>query len=237
MNSDDIDLEQPSFKELAALYAEGIGRLVFWGGAGLSMPAHLPDWLGLRDSLIRVARSKATTMERVDSERLRARLAGVLLLQDIWSAFDVLYDVLERTSFSSEIRVLFQSVESCPVPQIYEDVWKLDIDGFVTLNIDGFASRGCVSSRKVKPTEFQGKRCGPWLRALKARKPFVINLHGVLDDPSSWVFRSRDVSDLQTKADYNTLISNLFGSKTVVFVGISAYRSRRRRTSRKSDSS
>ena len=99
----------------------------------------------------------------------------------------------------------------------------MKIQGIVTLNIDGLASRSYAQQRKGKINEFEGTNCGPWIRTLKATTPFIINLHGTSDNSETWVFRSNDISELQARPDYRTLISNLFGSKTIVFIGISAH--------------
>lgn len=217
-----IDLEQPSFKELADHYSEGIGRLVFWGGAGLSVPAKLPTWIGLRDTLVRAARRKVETLDKSAQSSANARIASAAQPGNLWQACDTLWDILRQTSFIGEVRQALKGSDSCEVPAFYSQVWNLNIDGFVTLNLDGLAARGYAAAKKTPSTMFDGFGCGPWLSVLQSRKPFIITLHGRLDNPTSWVLRARDIKKIQESEDYKLLVSNLFGSKIVVFVGISA---------------
>lgn len=217
-----IDLNQPSFRDLAESYAEGIGRLVFWGGAGLSVEAGLPSWIGLRDILVKSAISKIRTLDETPRKNATARINSASQQQSLWESFEILWRELGDASFSDEIRRAFQGADSREVPSFYRHVWRLDIDGLISLNIDGLAGRGFAEQIRRTPVEFDGIGCGPWLSVLQKRKPFIVTLHGRLGNPRSWVLRRSDIERLQKSPEYQFLIRNIFGSRTVVFAGLSA---------------
>lgn len=221
MPDGDIDIEQSALADLAARYAEGIAKPVFWVGAGLSAPAELPTWVGLRDRLIKAARKKASSMDKTVGDAIRNEISQ-LLLKDYWSAFDHLHDILQPASYTAEIRAALSAANSASVPEIYKAIWELKIDGIVTLNLDRFASKAFAETRKSIPIEFTGQECGRFHHVLRSNRPFVVNMHGIHDDVESWVFRLREIRALQSKSEYKSFTSNLFGSKTIVFVGLSA---------------
>ena len=50
--------------------------------------------------------------------------------------------------------------------------------------------------------------------------PFIANLHGTLDDTSSWIFTKSQLLDILNRDDYRTFITTVLCSNVVVFIGI-----------------
>jgi len=217
-----VDLEQPALIALAQIYGEGIARPVFWTGAGLSQPAGLPSWLELRNILVKAARDKARTFEKAEADKFPAQISAILQLKDYWKAFDLLYDLLKKTSYTDEIRGALNAADRANIPRAYLQMWKLKIDGVVSLNLDRLATRAAYATPHINPIEFSGYECGKHQKVFKLSRPFIVNMHGILDETVSWVFRSRELTHLQSSEEYKHFISALFSAKTVVFVGISA---------------
>jgi len=219
-----FDVKQPSYRRFRLNYAEKPKRIVAWVGSGLSTPAGLPMWPQLRKKLVEDSTAKALTMDNLSKDKLLKLIAASNAISDSWTAFDVLHDAIGRTSFQASIRELLTPVPGYNVPFMYNKLWGMPVAGIVTLNIDRFASRSYhdYEKKNVVPIEASGFSVGNYMHALGGSRPFVINLHGIIDDASSWVFRKVELDALQSKEGYSVFLSTLFSVYTVLFIGISA---------------
>ena len=215
---------QPAYQRLRTAQAEQRKPIVFWVGAGLSAAANLPTWPRLRDMLIQRSLEIAATLSPEEGKAKEADLERALAAESLWDAFQIIKKSIGRTEFREQIRDIFSSASNTSIPDTYKAIWDLPgVRGLLTLNIDEFASR---SHRRVRisedPTVFFGRDAADYAHVLSAGRPFVANLHGVMDANKSWVFTRDEISALVNTPGYKNFINIVFGQMTVVFCGISA---------------
>ncbi len=215
--------EQPGFVRLRSIVAERTSQLVLWIGSGLSIPAGLPTWSGLRDSLCNALLRKGELSE-TELERKKAKEAylNASTQENYWLSFDIIKEHLGRIDFRSQVREIFRHSESCKIPDNYINLFNLPISGVLTLNIDRLSARTYSSIHAGKALiEFNGWQSKDFLHVLKGSKPFIANLHGTVEDASSWVLGDASLKSLLQDSGYIEIVKGCLVSKTVIFVGIS----------------
>lgn len=218
-----IDTAQPAYTSLSNIYAERTRQLVVWCGAGLSRPAKLPGWKELREELQAELLAKAETFGNADRAKLLQRAQAIASIADPWIAFEQLREALGMTSYNAAIRNALGPAHSAAVPAAYSAVWKLRLSGFLTLNLDGFAARSFGETNVGAPINaMSGTELASRLHLLQSPAPFVANLHGILEDVSSWVFTRPDFEKLRKGPGYSAFINAILATRTVLFLGITA---------------
>jgi len=216
--------EQPGHHALRKIFAERTTPVIAWVGAGLSAPAGLPSWKGLTDALITAGRNKVATITGPGAAQLKGLLTVILekaRAHDYWLCFQLLEQLLGPTTYSSEIRANLSLGTSAPVPKAYELLWKLNLAGMVSLNLDPLANR---AYSKVNPggdiERFSGFQTKNLMGVLQKNKLFIANVHGALEDSTTWVFTAPKLKSLLQDAGYRQFINTCITSRTILFVGI-----------------
>jgi serine/threonine protein kinase len=155
-----------------------------------------------------------------DKKQLLKSLSLVKLEQNPWKAFRILQEELGQTSFSEAIRAAFQHASSVEPPVAYRALWDLRIRGLINLNIDRLATRAFAAGSSNLPSEFTGGEATKLGYLLKDPHPFIINLHGIVDNQQSWVFTDTELSNLRREPSYHTFLQACLCSHTVVFLGL-----------------
>ena len=218
-----FNAEQPAYKSLREVCAERTVRLAIWAGSGLSQPAGLPSWAELRKHLEVAAESKIGTLAPADTENIEAKLSAARKQDNPWRAFKLLEDALGPGSYRGIIRERLDPGDRLAPPSAYSKLWRLNIGGFLNLNLDSFASRAFGD---VFPTKhlinFYGQKAGDYFHTLESHRPFVANLHGMTADASSWVFTYPQLKRLLADKGYKQYIAACAAKHTLVFMGITA---------------
>lgn len=215
----------PAFIRLRDTYAESRRDIVFWVGAGLSIPADLPTWAQLRDSMLGEAVEKLTSYPPAEADLIEDRIERARKSDDFWSSFQEIRDILGDARYQASIRHIFSSADSKDIPYLYKRIWEMNgVRGVITLNIDNFATR---AHRNVRHNEdniasFCGVEAGDYTHIIKNSKTFIANLHGVHERHNSWIFTKSDFNRLSGNKAYKTFIETVFNCSCVVFLGISA---------------
>jgi serine/threonine protein kinase len=218
-----FDKTQPAYQAFRSQYAERTRSIVVWIGSGLSVPAGLPSWPALRDTLVGRLERKLATIHPPDDKNAqllqRARSNG-----DLWSAFQILKRALGPASFSAAIRDELSSAETAAVPPAYGLIWKLRISGVLNLNLDRLATKAFSEIRPGKQVnEFVGRRAGAYAHLLQSPTvPFIANVHGILPEENSWVLTRSDLNDLLKNNGYRQFVAGCLTARTVLFVGLTA---------------
>lgn len=216
-----FDTNQAAFQEFRNIVAERTSSVVAWVGAGLSQAAGLPSWKKLKETLCDALESKAQTMMVGERDRLLRRLDSATQQKNYWVAFDILKESLGPTSYRAEIRRALAPAESASVPEVYKDLWSLRLSGVLNLNLDRLATRAHSENAPCKNlNEFSGKEAGHYVHLLKSPDPFVINLHGICANESSWVLTNSDLKRLLSNPGYRSFVSACLMTRTVLFVGL-----------------
>jgi serine/threonine protein kinase len=210
---------QDAFEQLRAIVATRTQRLVLWTGAGLSAPAGIPTWNVLQRRLEARLEEKLKELDVPDAQR-DAKLKSVRQEQNPWVAFQRLQSDLGLTTYRETIRAALAKAASADVPPAYDAAWKLRPAGLVNLNLDRLATRAFAESALTGLIEFKGKDIGGHAHTLNSPRPFICNLHGVEDDYDSWVFTAESLKALAGVAAYETYLSALLATTTVLFLGI-----------------
>ena len=129
-----------------------------------------------------------------------------------------------KAEYIGGVRDALRGSEQIDPPDLYKEVWKLaGVNAVLTSNLDGFVSKAHRRIRRQEdPVIFNGRDAPAYTHLLGARRPFIANLHGVIDDQTSWVFTRSDVNQLFANPAYHDFLAAVFSSMTVVFAGISA---------------
>jgi len=215
--------EQPVYERFRKIYAERIKGIVAFVGSGLSAPAKLPTWPELRRRLEDECAAKARTLDPDARRALETRLQSLKKIPNQWIAFDRLADAIGSATYRSVLRSALTPAPGIQTPPLYLLLWRLRIDGMLTLNLDRFASRSFAeATAQTVLNEMQGTDLGRRLQLLSRPTPFVVNLHGIIEDSESWVMRRTELDRLLSDQSYCFTISHIFSTKTILFVGVSA---------------
>jgi len=137
-----FDSNQSAYKDLREIIAQRTDPIVAWVGAGLSMPAGLPSWAAMKESLLgelnELANQQTDPKVRHDL-KYSAGLANVE--KNFWEAFSIVRDQLGPQTYAQSIRGQMGAGDRAKVPATYLDLWKLGIRGMLSLNIDPMAKR------------------------------------------------------------------------------------------------
>lgn len=219
-----FDKSQQSYVALRSIIAERTNGVVFWIGSGPSVEAGLPSWTGLKEELLESLEEKAQQLNCDEGESLRRSVRLIRGEQINWRAFQLLWQKLGKATWRSRIRELLGPSASAGTPLMYEKIWSLRPHGILSLNLDRLVTRAHaqLNPGKALVTEFVGKRVAQYAHVLKNPHSFICHLHGQLDDTSSWILTSNDLTQQTRNAAYKHFIRTCLTAKTVVFIGIVA---------------
>lgn len=219
-----FNIEQPAYQRLREIHAERRKPIVFWTGAGLSMPANLPSWPGLRDELIRRAVETLVGLPEAEAAHREAQLELAKVDPSLWNAFQSIKGAMGPHEFREEIRNILSREADTEAPDAYRMIWELPgVRGMLTLNLDAFAAKSHKRARLHEDAvTFVGQDAMDFTHVLGKGRPFIANLHGILDSEKSWIFTTQEVSALIGSPGYRTFIATVFSQMSVVFIGISA---------------
>lgn len=219
---------QTPFVWLRKQYAESTGRTVFFCGAGASLSAGLPDWSSFVDLLdAEVVSYEKTLGVHEDNEANRRELQRIAAYKerraqerDPWRVVQLIYDALPSARFEKRVReVLARRV---PFPPFYKKVWEFNLKGILTVNLDGFVRASYADLRTGVPENWSvGQSVARNRSILRSPNPFIVELHGSIDDSTSWILKEGDLQSLLQDGGYIQFLRNIFSDHTVIFYGLS----------------
>jgi serine/threonine protein kinase len=210
-----MNYNQIQYEQLRNIIVERSTPFLFWCGAGLSIEAGYPSWNELKKQILEDFEKEATDDQKSDISRIRS-------IPDLWLCFSKIKQLIGKANYEAYIRKYLDL--KTDVPEIYEKLWSLDPRGIVTLNLDSLVTLGFNSfyRRGKRVNEFNGRSLKEHIGLIKTPDPFIVNMHGTINNSSSWVFTREDLASLQQDDGYNTFLSAIFSTFCVVFIGISA---------------
>lgn len=219
-----FDTSQKAHQAFRAIVAEGTNPTLAWVGSGLSLPAGLPTWSDLRAILLEALEDKARTYDGNDRERLEATARVIRLERNHWTAFSMLKESVGKVTYRETIKEAFAPAVKAEMPATYTNLWKLGMRGILNLNIDRLATRALLDVRDqgAQIGEYNGREVRDIGQILNGRVPFVINLHGSIEDSTSWVLTMNDLKSLTESNAYRTFIDTCLATRTILFIGLSA---------------
>ena len=217
-----FDINQSAHCQLREILKQKTNQVTVFAGAGLSRPAGIPTWSELQAFLINKAGESQELLTISDREMRRALVDVARRESNPWKAIEYLETALGQTSFKSCIYEALSKISNNP-PPFYLKLWSLGITSFLTLNLDRFASRSYgLAFPGHRLREFDGLHVNQHTDAFKGGTPFVANLHGNIDDSSSWILTDTQYKMLSGLGGYRALLETCILSRTILFTGISA---------------
>ena len=222
-----FDTSQSSYLSLRNIIAERTNGIVFWVGSGLSVEAGLPTWSEFRNELLKSLEEKIEQLDASHNLQDIAKLKNAAVLidkeQNNWRAFELLKKPLGATTWRARIREILRPNTSSNPPLVYKKLWQLQPHGMLTLNLDRLATRAYAD---VDPepllAEFSGNQVANYTHVLKRPHAFVCNLHGTVEDASSWILTHSELRYRLSDDGYKNFLRTCLSAKTIVFIGISA---------------
>ncbi len=183
------------------------GECVLCTGFGLAAQAKLPTWPALLNGLLRRARE-----DRVLDTATANSLASALANGEFEAAADELTHQVSRDLVLSHMRSV--TTESEP-SEAHAALAEIKFLGALSLSIDELVAT--VFKRPVLVPSQADKL----VTALQARKFFVANLFGTVQQPSSLLFTMKEFRHLlQANSELKQFLGTLFLRYTIVFVGL-----------------
>lgn len=215
--------DQPNYRALRAIVSERTRKFTVWCGAGLSASAGLPSWKELRDKLQVALRDKAVSLDSDDGGRMLAQSKAIGKFENYWVAFEMLKKELGEASYQQAIRAAFSTAVTTAAPEVYTRLWQLPVAGLLNLNLDRLATKAFVDSHSgLNLAEFSSKQVGPYTHLLNSPQPWVYNLHGTVEDSTSWVLTHGELRELTQGGAYLNFIRSVLSTTSVLFVGVTA---------------
>lgn len=213
---------QPSYQELKRIYATQAKRIVFFTGAGISALNDLPNWRGLRAALEDnfPATVAAIPRSKVKSD-LTSKLDKVKKLPDPWDAFRLLKSLLGDGKYYDEVTRQLTVPDQAVHPTIRR-LWRLNIDGIITLNLDNLHEAAHAMEKKALVPIATGRGLHGSAHVLQSRAQWLFHPHGRIDQRDTWIFSKEDLTQLLSTPEYRFAIETIFFQCSVVFLGITA---------------
>lgn len=219
----DFDTTQSAYTSLRSIIGEHTSGVVFWTGSGLSAEVGLPTWGKLRTILMDALTERINQLEASERGSLQGKARVIQRETNNWRAFQLLKETLGQTTWRAIIREALDTSATTPPPALYERIWQLRPHGLLTLNLDRLATRS-YADLSLGPvlTEFVGSQVANYTHMLKSPNPFVCQLHGNIEDYSSWILTAPELSVRLSDPGYRNFITSCLSAKTIVLIGMSA---------------
>lgn len=202
-----------AFDELKYKLVEDPSSFVVILGAGVSIPAGIPSWIGLRNRLFAVLSDVYQ-----DPAELAEAQQYIENSRDLWAAFSRLRIKLGRARYEREI-VSALDIPNVEPPRLYKQIWQLNVSGIINFNLDRLAldAHSKIFQRHIDfATGFEPHK---FKNYPVSHNKFVFHPHGIITDPSSWIFEERDRQRLYGERDFQLIMSTLLNSKNLLIFG------------------
>ncbi len=201
------------FEELKAKLSEDPQSFVAILGAGVSIPAGLPSWSGLRDILC-----DAIPDVIIDEDDAQRAVDTAKAATDLWHSFSRLRTSLGPFKYEKTIRGALDITEK-DIPPLYKQLWKLNISGIIDFNLDKFAINAYSAVNKTAVDFASAREPHKFINFPMSYEKFVFHPHGIISDPASWVFTANERRDTYSNENFKKALSSLLNSKNLLIIG------------------
>ncbi len=214
-----ISMEHPDYIDLKNTIRENPKEFVAITGAGLSKKCGLPDWKELRDELIKDAYKRLEDQPEEERNGYKSRLKRIADQENLWISFEELTEILPQKARESFIRKKLVLRNKNKVPENYDLLWKLNIKGIITFNLDTCAIDSFSRVFKYAVDTATANSPSKFLQFLAGPQHFVFQPHGHISDSNSWVLTNRQLTSLLSKKPYIQFMENVCNTKHLLILG------------------
>lgn len=204
-------MNDEAIQELCYLIAEAPEKVVYIFGAGLSVPAGIPDWITLIQNLI----EKGTAEYKNSNENKYKQLSSIKDISDPWIQGAELEKIIPRNLYINWIRGELGK-KSRIENTFYKEILQTNFNGIISFNIDNLCKDYSDFNRVNSST---GMEFNKYTGFLLSHDKWLLQPHGSLAHPDSWVFSLKKRDSLLRSKKYREFIKNVLQSKRLVLWG------------------
>lgn len=214
-----IDHNHPDYIDLRSRIREDPMDFVAVVGAGISKPAGLPTWKKLREHLVQDALSRISGIPEGERDGYKNQLKRIGEESDLWTSFTELKHILSRQAYEGCIKKYLSLEDRQNVPQVYDLLWKLNIKGILTFNIDKCSIDSYAKINQCSVDSATGNDVSRYTQFLSGPQQFVFQPHGIIQDSSTWVFTTEERTKLLKSESYKSFMDSLCQTKHLLIIG------------------
>jgi len=200
-----------NFKDFLELYTNNPDRVIFFVGAGLSMPL-FPSWASFLTQLVNDTDSKGKL--QFDKQELLDKLANGSNFLEI---ADCCAEAIGKTEYREIIEKHFdKDFKYEEVPEAYKALLTLQFKSVITTNYDripevgGRGSFSCYTNKNISES----------LKAIEKGKKIVLKIHGDILNQDSIILTGEDFkSIIHNNTAVQSGLRSLFATSTICFLG------------------
>jgi serine/threonine protein kinase len=215
-----IRFDHPDYVALRDRIREDPKDFVAIIGSGLSIPCGLPSWEGLKEAIVEDARKRSS--EILNETEKKGNIAIIEKISgntNLWQCFSELKRLISNQAYEKTIKDNLTVKDKTLIPRSYDLLWKLDIRGVITFNIDTCALDSFSRVKQYAADSATAKEVSRFGHFLSSPNKFVFQPHGTVLDPTSWVFTSSDLAELLNNNPYLDFMKTLMQSKNLLIIG------------------
>lgn len=209
-----FNTKDENLKKLRKNLKENSRSFIFIIGAGMSREAGMPSWKQLADGLIERYEMLLDEKSTEETECLKA----LRETDDLWDVFSSMKKRLPEMEYRGYIAEKLSDWKK-KVPYNYKLIWKLNICGVITFNIDKLILNAYSSIYESVVDFATGKEYSKYNNYPVSSDRFVLFPHGEIGDPSSWVFTEKERKELYRNENMKKVLAALLNGKNFVIVG------------------
>lgn len=206
-------IEHNNYKEFYKIYSETPERVIFFVGAGLSMPL-FPSWsLFLQEMVDELDNRNKLTYDKAElTEKIKKG-------ESFLDIADYCAETFGKADYRELIERTFdKDFEIKDVPKAYAKLLSLPQKAILTTNYDRIPEIGSQG----KYSCYNNQNISEGLKALEKGKRIVIKIHGDITTQNSIVLTRKDYKEIiNNNSTVQTALRSLFSTSTVCFVGFS----------------
>lgn len=208
------DAKDENLLRLTKKIKEDPQSFIFIVGAGMSQPSGMPSWAELAEGMINYYEH---LLQNID-DSVKTKAEQLRELDDLWDVFSELKCSLPPNEYSKYIKEQLSDKKRV-IPTNYKLIWKLDVCGVITFNIDKLILNAYSSVCQTSIDFATGNEFVKFKHFPVSNEKFVFFPHGEISDPSSWVFTREERNVVYKDREIKNIFTTLLNGKNLVIVG------------------
>ena len=203
--------ESQNLKDFSELYQENPERVIFFVGAGLSMPL-FPSWSTFLKELVEKTDTKGKL--NFDKAELLDKIDNGLSFLEI---ADHCADAIGKNEYREIIEKNFdKEFDVKDIPNAYLKLLKIPFKSIITTNYDRIPEIG----GQGKLSCYTNQNNSEALKALEKGKKVVLKIHGDILNQESIVLTQKDFNKIiHSNNSIQNSLKSLFSTSTICFIG------------------